>query len=169
VPIQDVVRPQGQLGAPLPVSIYQQAIIAAVPVRRPPVPSLNRSLGQPISTITGRPNTLVGLPTSRRRPARHRGKRQRGLAVILVVPDHDPLPVALPAAALTSSCAASTTLGRELRFLDAGAGQNRVERVGELPSPAADQEPEAGTWLRGPSENPNLMRGPTARRSGIGP
>ena len=36
------------------------------------------------------------------------------------------------------------TLGRDLRFLDAGAGQNRVERVGELPSPVADHEPEAG-------------------------
>ena len=35
---------------------------------------------------------------------------------------------------------------RDLHNLDAGAGQGRIERRGELPSPVADQEPEA----RGP-------------------
>ena len=32
--------------------------------------------------------------------------------------------------------------GRDLRCLDTGTGQGRVEGVGELPGPAADQEPE---------------------------
>jgi len=34
------------------------------------------------------------------------------------------------------------TSGRDLHGLDAGGGQNRVERIGELPGPVADQEPE---------------------------
>jgi hypothetical protein len=32
----------------------------------------------------------------------------------------------------------------DLHGLDAGAGQDRVERGGELPGPVADEEPEAG-------------------------
>jgi hypothetical protein len=35
------------------------------------------------------------------------------------------------------------TPGRDLHRLNAAAGQGRVERIGELPSPVADQEPEA--------------------------
>jgi hypothetical protein len=34
------------------------------------------------------------------------------------------------------------TAGRDLRCRDAGAGQDRVEGVGELPGAVADQEPE---------------------------
>ena len=34
--------------------------------------------------------------------------------------------------------------GRDLHGLDTGAGQDCVERLGELPGPVADQEPEAG-------------------------
>jgi hypothetical protein len=34
------------------------------------------------------------------------------------------------------------TAGWNLHGLDAGAGQGRVEGVGELPGPVADQEPE---------------------------
>jgi hypothetical protein len=33
---------------------------------------------------------------------------------------------------------------RDLHGLDAGAGQDRVVRGGELPGPVADEEPEAG-------------------------
>ena len=33
--------------------------------------------------------------------------------------------------------------GRNLHGLDTGAGQDRVERRGELPGPVADQEPVA--------------------------
>src|SRR5712692_7882458 len=33
---------------------------------------------------------------------------------------------------------------RDLRYFDAGCGQDRVERCGELPGPVADQEPESG-------------------------
>jgi len=33
---------------------------------------------------------------------------------------------------------------RDLHGLDAGIGQHRIERAGELPGPVADQEPEAG-------------------------
>jgi hypothetical protein len=33
--------------------------------------------------------------------------------------------------------------GRDLHGLDAGIGQDRVERPGELPGPVTDQEPEA--------------------------
>jgi hypothetical protein len=34
------------------------------------------------------------------------------------------------------------TAGRDLQRFDAGAGQDRVERCGELPGAVADQEPE---------------------------
>lgn len=33
---------------------------------------------------------------------------------------------------------------RDLYWLDAGAGQDRVEGFGELPGPVAEQEPEVG-------------------------
>jgi len=51
--------------------------------------------------------------------------------------------------------------GRDLHRLDTGAGQDRVERCGELPGPVADQEPEA----RSPvteihQEIADLLRGP---------
>ena len=36
------------------------------------------------------------------------------------------------------------TAGRDLRCCDTGAGQDRVEGVGELPGAVADQEPEVG-------------------------
>jgi hypothetical protein len=38
------------------------------------------------------------------------------------------------------------TSGRDLHRLDTGTGQDRVDRLGELPGPVADQEPE----VRGP-------------------
>jgi hypothetical protein len=34
--------------------------------------------------------------------------------------------------------------GRDLHGLDAGCGEDRVEGIGELPGPVADQEPEVG-------------------------
>jgi hypothetical protein len=36
------------------------------------------------------------------------------------------------------------TPGRDLRDLDAGVGQDRVKRCGELPGAVPDQEPEPG-------------------------
>lgn len=55
-----------------------------------------------------------------------------------------PLPLAVPAAAVGSFSAASRTSGRDLRFLEVGSQPERVKRVGELPSPVADQKLEVG-------------------------
>jgi hypothetical protein len=44
----------------------------------------------------------------------------------------------------TNACkgVGTRTSGRDLQGLDAGDGQYRVERIGELPGPVADQELE---------------------------
>jgi hypothetical protein len=55
--------------------------------------------------------------------------------------------------------------GRDLHGLDTGAGQDRVEGVGELPGPVADQEPEIGGVIAEVhQEIPDLLRGPRAVR-----
>ena len=56
--LQDAARPQAQRGAPLPV-YYQQAIIAAMPAKTAGRTLLESLVGQPISTVTGRPNTVL--------------------------------------------------------------------------------------------------------------
>ncbi len=58
MPLQDAARPQAQLGAPYR-SYSQQAIIAAMPVKTAARTLLESLLGQPISTVTGRPNTVL--------------------------------------------------------------------------------------------------------------
>ena len=58
MPLQDAARPQAQLGAPLPV-YYQRAIISAMPVKTAARTLLESLVGQPISTVTGRPNTVL--------------------------------------------------------------------------------------------------------------
>jgi hypothetical protein len=51
--------------------------------------------------------------------------------------------------------------GRDLHGLDAGVGQDRVERVGELPGPVPDQEPEArGALPQIHHEVAGLLSGP---------
>jgi hypothetical protein len=53
------------------------------------------------------------------------------------------------------------TLGRDLHGLDAGAGQDCVEGVGELPSAVADQEPEVrGAVAEVHREVADLLGGP---------
>jgi hypothetical protein len=50
---------------------------------------------------------------------------------------------------------------RDLRGLDTGAGQGRVERGGELPGPVADQEPEVrGAITQVHQEITDLLGGP---------
>jgi hypothetical protein len=58
MPLQDVAKPQARLAAPLPL-YYQQTIIAAMPVKTAARPLLESLVGQPISTVTGRPNTVL--------------------------------------------------------------------------------------------------------------
>src|SRR6266851_3002871 len=57
--------------------------------------------------------------------------------------------------------------GRDLHGFDAGVGQDCVERLGELPGPVADQEPEAGgaiTQIH--QEVADLLHGPGTARVG---
>lgn len=58
MPLQDAARPQAQLAAPLPV-YYQPAIIAAMSVKTAARTLLESLIGQPIPTVTGRPNTVL--------------------------------------------------------------------------------------------------------------
>ena len=55
------------------------------------------------------------------------------------------------------------TSGRDLHWLDTGAGQGRIERIGELPSPVADQEPEIRGAVTETSDALSL-----SSRSGVG-
>ena len=53
--------------------------------------------------------------------------------------------------------------GRDLHGLDTGIGQDCVERLGELPGPVADQEPEARgaiTQIHQQVDNPVLPADP---------
>jgi len=62
------------------------------------------------------------------------------------------------------------TSGRDLQGLDAGAGQGSVERIGELPSPIADQEPEVGGVIAEVHrEVADLLGGPRPVRVGGDP
>jgi hypothetical protein len=54
--------------------------------------------------------------------------------------------------------------GRDPHRLDTGAGQDRVERFGELPGAVADQEPEVRGGRRGPSGGCGPAGWSTARR-----
>ena len=55
--------------------------------------------------------------------------------------------------------------GRDLRCRDAGAGQGRVEGVGELPGAVADQEPEVrGVIAEVHQEVADLLAGPRSVR-----
>ena len=55
--------------------------------------------------------------------------------------------------------------GRDLHGLDAGPGQDRVERFGELPGPVADREPEVRSAVTEVHEQvASLLGGPGAVR-----
>ena len=57
--------------------------------------------------------------------------------------------------------------GRDLRYLDAGPGQGRVEGCGELPGAVANQEPEAGGVVAEVHpEVADLLGGPRSVRVG---
>src|ERR1019366_3761433 len=57
------------------------------------------------------------------------------------------------------------TSGRDLHWLDTGAGQRRIERIGELSSPVADQEPEVrGAVTEVHQEVTDLLHSPRAVR-----
>jgi hypothetical protein len=58
MPLQDAARPQALLAEPLPL-YYQQAIIATMPVKTATRRFLESLVGQLISTVTGRPNTVL--------------------------------------------------------------------------------------------------------------
>jgi hypothetical protein len=58
VPLQDAASSQAQLGAPYR-SYYHPAIIAAMTVKTAARTLLESLVGQPISTVTGRPNTVL--------------------------------------------------------------------------------------------------------------
>ena len=58
MPLQDAVRRQAKLATPLPL-YYQQAIIAAMLVKTAARTLLESLVGKPISTVTGRPNTVL--------------------------------------------------------------------------------------------------------------
>jgi hypothetical protein len=59
---------------------------------------------------------------------------QRPVGDLCPYGEHEPLGISVRARAP----------GRDLHGPDAGAGQGRVERFGELPGAVADQEPEVG-------------------------
>jgi hypothetical protein len=58
MPLQDAASPLAQLGAPLPIH-SQRSIIAAMPVKTATRALLESLVGQPISTVMGRPNTVL--------------------------------------------------------------------------------------------------------------
>jgi hypothetical protein len=54
-----------------------------------------------------------------------------------------------------------TGYGRDLHDLDAGTGQDRFKRPGELPGPVSDQEPEArGSITQIHQQVADLLHGP---------
>jgi len=81
----------------------------------------------------GSPSVVMALVLSQDRPQVPFAEDQHPVGDLRPGGEHEPFGISVRARAP----------GRDLRYLNAGVGQDCVERRGELPGPVADQEPEA--------------------------
>jgi len=85
-----------------------------------------------LAAAMGWSSVVVGLVPGQDRPQVSFAEDQHPVGDLGPGAEHDPLRIGIRARAP----------GRDLYRFDAGAGQDRVEGRGELPSPVADEEPE---------------------------
>jgi hypothetical protein len=85
-----------------------------------------------LPAAVGAPSVVVGLVPGEDRPEVSFAGDQHPVGDLGPGGEHEPFGIGVRAGAS----------GRDFQGLDAGAGQGRVERFGELPGAVADQEPE---------------------------
>ena len=87
-----------------------------------------------LAAAVGPASVVVGLVLGQDRAQVPRAEDQHPVGDLGPGGEHEPL----------RKCVRPRAWGRDLHGLDAGGGQGRVERIGELPGAVAEQEPEAG-------------------------
>ena len=96
-------------------------------------------------------SVVVGLVLGQDRPQMPLAEDEHPVGDLGPGGEHEPFRVSVRARAA----------GRDLHGFDAGVGQDRIERCGELPGPVADQEPEVrGAITEIHQEVADLLCGP---------